>query len=64
MAFLLLHNYTDFIGTDKPFSHLDIVCRTTFSLIASSSCESPIDFRIALIFSPSISDNLFSTAII
>ena len=32
-------------------SHLEIVCRTTLSLIASSSCESPFDFLIVLMFS-------------
>ena len=35
-------------GTDKPFSHFDTVCLTMFSLIASSSCDSPFDFLILL----------------
>ena len=47
-------------GTDSPFSHLEIVCRTIFNLIASSSCESPFDFLIAFMFSLNIRDNLFS----
>ena len=47
-------------GTDSPFSHLEIVCRTTFSLIASSSWESPFDFLIALMFSFNIRDNLLA----
>ena len=38
-------------GTDKPFSHFDTVCRTTCSLIASSSCESLFDLRRFLMFS-------------
>src|SRR5699024_12001568 len=38
-------------GTDKPFSHFDMVCLTTFSLLASSSCDSPFAFRKFLIFS-------------
>ena len=33
-------------GTDNPCSHLDTVCRTTFSLTASSSCESPFAFLL------------------
>ena len=40
--------------TVKPFSHFDTVCLTTFSLIASSSCDSPFDFLILLILSLSI----------
>ena len=44
-------------GTDKPFSHLEIVCRTTLSLMASSSCESPFAFLIERIFSLSILDS-------
>lgn len=47
-------------GTDNPCSHLEIVCRTTFRLIASSCWESPFDFLIALIFSLSIKDSLLS----
>ena len=45
-------------GTDSPRSHLDTVCRTTFSLIASSSCESPLAFQMILIFSFRIMSNL------
>ena len=30
-------------GTDKPCSHFEIVCRTTFSFTASSCWESPFD---------------------
>lgn len=45
---------------DEPFSHLEIVCRTIFNLAASSSCESPFDFLIALMFSLNIRDNLIS----
>jgi hypothetical protein len=48
-------------GTDNPCSHLDIVCLTTFNLIASSSCESPLDFLIDFIFSFSIMDALLSS---
>ena len=33
-------------GTDNPCFHLDTVCRTTFSLTASSSCESSFDFLL------------------
>ena len=47
-------------GTDTPFSHLEIVCRTTFSMIASASCESPFDFLIDLIFSFNTMDNHLS----
>lgn len=47
-------------GTDSPCSHLEIVYRTTFSLMAISSCESPFDFLIALIFSFNIRDNRLS----
>ena len=32
-------------GTDKPCSHFDTVWRTTLSLTASSSCESPFALR-------------------
>ena len=46
--------------SDTPCSHLETVCRTTFSLTASSCCESPFDFLIALIFSLSISYGLLS----
>ena len=38
-------------GTDKPCSHFEIVCLTTFNFIANSSCESPFDFLIVLILS-------------
>ena len=38
-------------GTDKPRSHLETVWRTTFSFIASSSCERPFDCLTALMFS-------------
>ena len=38
-------------GTDRPCSHLEIVCRTTFSLTASSSWERPFAFLIVLMFS-------------
>ena len=41
-------------------SHLETVCRTTFSLIASSSCESPFDFLIAFMFSFNIRYNRLS----
>ena len=44
--------------SEPPCSHLETVCRTTFSLTASSCCESPFDFLIALIFSLSIRDSL------
>ena len=47
-------------GTDSPCSHLDIVCRTTFSFIASSCCESPFDFLIVLMFSLNIRANHLS----
>ena len=47
-------------GTDNPCSHFEMVCRTTFSLTASSCCESPLDFLIAFIFSLSTGDNLLS----
>ena len=36
--------------SESPCSHLEIVCRTTCSLIASSSCESPFDFLMVLMF--------------
>ena len=49
--------------SESPFSHFDTVCLTTFSLIASSSCDSPFDFLILLIFSFSIiSASLFLIA--
>ena len=48
-------------GTDSPCSHLEIVCLTTFSLMPSSSCESPFDFLIAFMFSFNILNNLFSS---
>lgn len=38
-------------GTDRPYSHLEIVCLTTFSLTASSSWERPLLFLIVLMFS-------------
>ena len=38
-------------GTDNPCSHFEIVCRTTFNAMASSCCESPLDFLMALMFS-------------
>ena len=41
-------------GTDKPCSHFETVCHTTFSFTASSCCESPFDFLIVLMFSFSI----------
>ena len=47
-------------GTDNPCSHLETVCRTTFSLTASSCCESPLDFLIALIFSLRMGNRLLS----
>ena len=46
--------------SEPPCSHLEIVCRTTFSLTASSSCESPFDFLIDFMFSFNIMDNLLS----
>ena len=46
--------------SETPCSHLEIVCRTTFSLIASSCCESPFDFLIAFMFSFNIEDSLLS----
>ena len=46
--------------SDTPCSHLEIVCRTTFNLMASSSCESPFAFLIAFMFSCSITGNLIS----
>ena len=49
--------------SESPVSHLEIVCLTTFNLIASSSCESPLDFRIALMFSFSIMDDLLSPSV-
>ena len=39
---------------ETPFSHFETVCLTTFSLIASSSCEIPFDFLSFLMFSLSI----------
>ena len=33
-------------GIDKPFPHLEIVCHTTFSFIASPSCKRPFDLFI------------------
>ena len=50
-------------GTDNPCSHFEMVCRTTFSLIASSCCESPFDFLIAFIFSLSIRNDLLPCGI-
>ncbi|SCJ87526.1 Uncharacterised protein [Anaerotruncus sp. 2789STDY5834896] len=47
-------------GTDRPCSHLEIVCLTTFNLIASSSCESPLDFLIVFMFSFSIRNDLLT----
>ena len=41
-------------GTDSPCSHFETVCRTTFTLTASSCWESPLAFRMALMFSLSI----------
>ena len=41
-------------GTDRPFSHLETVCRTTWSRAASSSWERPLAFRRAFKFSASI----------
>lgn len=41
-------------GTDNPCSHYETDCRTTFSFTASSCCERPFAFRIALMFSLSI----------
>ena len=38
-------------GTDRPCSHFEIVCRTTFSLTASSCCVRPFAFLIVLMFS-------------
>ncbi|CUP60505.1 Uncharacterised protein [Flavonifractor plautii] len=38
-------------GTDRPCSHFEMVCRTTFTLTASSCWERPLDFRRALIVS-------------
>lgn len=49
-------------GTDKPFSHLETVCRTTFSFIASSSCDSPLDFLISFMFSLNIRFDLLSSS--
>ncbi len=49
-------------GTDSPCSHLDMVCRTTFSFTASSSCESPFAFLKVLIFSLNNSERLLSFA--
>ena len=43
-----------------PCSHLEIVCLTTFSLMASSSCESPLDFLIDLMFSFNMLEQLLS----
>lgn len=34
-------------GTERPFSHFETVCLTTFSLAASSSCVIPFFFRSA-----------------
>ena len=50
--------------SEPPLSHLDIVCRTTFSLTANSSCESPFDFLIVFKFSLNISDNLLLSDVI
>ena len=41
-------------GTDKFFSHLEMVCRTTWSLVANSSCEKPFCFLRVFKFSPNI----------
>lgn len=38
-------------GTDKPCSHFETVCRTTFSFTASSCCERPFAFLIVFIIS-------------
>ena len=43
--------------TDKPFSHFEIVCRTTFNLLASSACERPFYFLSVLIFLLNIDTN-------
>ncbi len=43
-------------GTERPRSHLETVCLTTFSLSASSSCDSPFDFLRAWMFSFSMAD--------
>ena len=48
-------------GTDRPCSHFDTVCRTTFSLMASSCCDSPFDFLIAMMFSLNIGAHRLST---
>ena len=50
-------------GTDIPCSHFEIVCRTTFSLTASSCWESPFDVRIAFMFSLSIWDGLLPSVL-
>ena len=50
-------------GTDSPCSHLETVCRTTFSLTASSCWESPFDFLIAFIVSLSIQDRPFLSVV-
>ncbi len=41
-------------GTDRPRSHLEMVCLTAWSLIASSSCERPLASRRVLRLSFSI----------
>ena len=46
-------------GTDKPCSHFEMVCRTTFTLTASSCWERPLYFRRALMFSLSIETHFF-----
>ena len=35
-------------GTDRPRSHLEMVCLTAWSLMASSSWERPLDLRRVL----------------
>lgn len=41
-------------GTERLRSHFGTVCRTTLSLIASSSCERPFAFLKVLMFSLSL----------
>ena len=47
-------------GTDRPCSHLETVCRTTFSFTASSCWDRPLAFRAPLMFSWSIRAHLLS----
>ena len=46
-------------GIDNPFSHLEIVCRTTFNSLARNSCESPFSFR--MVFKLSLNTRAFSS---